>query len=411
MTFKHKNWQPDVSPLQSHERPFDPCAPVPDSEAYVKFSDLNMDMVERRKEDIDQAYAAFANQQKFNKADPSYQPVVKRIRLGDLGINKNVQRPQEEDHIIVIMANWDFRRLTTARGAWDPSKEMYTVTEGQQRLSALRNKIMRGDLVEYGWNPNDWVNFEVNLEVVNLEYKDGVVDYGPELRLFIQENGEKLPVSGQDKFKAEVHGKIMYSPNDETYPEFERSAKVYALMQQFEITIATPDTEDAHKAGSLTQVRFIRADKKKGKSLPLTDLRKVFKMHNANSKHRPLYAVEVLPMLAFESMITSYGKYDANNPDHENEKQTTLRYMNAVVHKEFHGWNNYDIWHEHVWKRRFKKGMQESKPKDYSLILLLQCLDEAGHRFSLIDPDVYNMYNSPSGWSKMNDLEKAMFKA
>lgn len=409
MAFKHEKWKPNQSPLTDNERPFDPCAPIPDSEAFVKMKDLNIDMVERRKEDIDEAYAAFENQLKFNRLDPTYQPVVERIALGELGINRNVQRPQEEDHIIMIMANWDFRRLTTARGAWDPQRKMYTVTEGQQRLTALRNKILRGDLVEYGIQPEDWVNFTVNLEIVKLEIKNGIVDYGPELRLFIQENGEKLPVSGLDKFKAEVHGKNMYSPNDDTYPEFESSAKTYALMQEKEIVVAATDTEDAKKAGALTQVRFIRADKKKAKSLPLSDLRKVFDMHNTNAKHKPLFAVEVLPMLEFENLIKE--KYDPTNPKHEFEKQKALRFMNAVVDKEFYGWNNYDTWHENVWKRRFKKGMVEAKPKAYSLILLLQCLDEAGYRCPLIDPDTYNMYSDPSGWSKMYQTEREMFKA
>ena len=55
----------------------------------------------------------------------------------------------------------------------------------------------------------------------------GVVDYGPERRVFNIENGEKLPVSQIDKFKNEVHGKNMDSPNAPTYEEFENAAKVY----------------------------------------------------------------------------------------------------------------------------------------------------------------------------------------
>ena len=216
MSFKYSKWKPNQSVIAVEDKPFDPCAPIPENESFVPLNQLSIDMIYRRKEDIDEAYKAYANEARLNKADPKYMPITKRVNLGLTGIKINLQRQQEEDHQIKMMATWDFRRLTTARGAWDPVQKMYAITEGQQRLSALRNKIMRGDLIEYGWNTKDWEKFEINLEIVELEIVDGVVDYGPECKTYIQENSEKLAMSHADKFKAEVMGKDKYAPNKET---------------------------------------------------------------------------------------------------------------------------------------------------------------------------------------------------
>jgi hypothetical protein len=407
MPFTYSNWKPNQTPILDKDKPFDPCAPIPENESFVPLNKLNMDMNDRRKEDIDEAYKAYANEAKLNKADPKYMPITDRVKLGMTGIKINLQRQQEEDHQIKMMATWDFRRLTTARGAWDPVQKMYAITEGQQRVSALRNKIMRGDLIEYGWNPEDWENFEINLEIVELEIVDGVVDYGPECKTYIQENSEKLAMSHADKFKAEVMGKDKYAPNKETYPEFEQASKVYQLMKQFGITAHNKDSQWENYPGVCTQIKFLRADKGKNTTLPLGDLKTIFELHTENSKDQPLISIEFLPMLALEKMIKDHGSYDSSDPKKVKEKEKFYRYMNALVHKGFDGWKIYMNFAEAIYKKR---APGETVPKNWSLIFLLQLLEMAGYTYPDIDKSVYTMYKSPSGWSRMTVAETVRVK-
>jgi hypothetical protein len=407
MAFKYATWKPNQAPVPANERPFDPCAPILESASFVPLNKLNMDMIHRRKEDIDEAYKAHASEARLNKSDPKYMPIVKRVKLGMTGIKINLQRRQEEDHQIKMMVTWDFRRLTTARGAWDPLQQMYGITEGQQRVSALRNKIMRGDLIEYGWNPEDWENFEINLEIVELEIVNGIVDYGPECKTYIQENSEKLAMSHADKFKAEVMGKDKYAPDKETYPEFEQASKVYKLMQQFGITAHNKDSQWENYPGVCTQIKFLRADKGKNTTLPLGDLKTIFELHNENSKDQPLISIEFLPMLFLEKMIKDHGSFDINDPKKVKEKEKFYRYMNALVHKGFSGWKIYMNFAESIYKKR---APGESIPKNWSLIFLLQLLQAAGYTYPDIDQSVYTMYGAPTGWSKMTPAERSKVK-
>lgn len=407
MSFKYSNWKPNTAPLSVNELSFDPCAPIPENESFVNLNKLNMDMIHRRKADIEEAYKAYANEAKLNKLDPEYMPVVERVALGECGIKINLQRGNEEDHQIKMMATWDFRRLTTARGGWDPIQEMYGITEGQQRLCALRNKIMRGDLIAYGWNPEDWEKFEINLEIVELEVVDGIVDYGPECKTYIQENSEKLAMSHADKFKAEVMGKDKYAPNKETYPEFEQASKVYKLMKQYGITAHNKDSQWVNYAGSCTQIKFLRADKGKNTTLPLGELKTIFELHHQNSKNHPIISIEFLPMLVLEKMIKDHGSFDVKDPKKVKEKEKFYRYMNALVHKGFDGWQIYMNFAEAIYKKR---APGETIPKNWSLIFLLQLLQQAGYTYPDIDQNVYTMYGNPTGWSKMTTAEKSRVK-
>lgn len=407
MTFKYVNWKPNTSPVAPEDLPVDPCAPIPEEESFVMLNKLNMDMIDRRKVDIDAAYKVYAEEAKLNKQDPKYMPTCIRVKLGECGVKINLQRQQEEDHQIRIMATWDFRRLTTARGAWDPMHKAYGITEGQQRLSALRNKIMRGDLKEYGWDINNWEEFTINLEMVKLEVVKGITDYGPECKTYIQENSEKLPMSHADKFKAEVMAKLKYSPNKKTYPEFEQAGKVYTLMKEFGITAHNKESEHANKAGACTQTKFFRNDKRKNTALPLSDLRKVFELHDNNSRHDPLISIEFLPMLTFLKWVN----IDDSDVMKVAELQKALRYMNAIVHESFDGWQTYMNFAEKIWAR-MKPG--EGQPhKDWSLIFLLQLVKKAGYTYpdDIIHPtakqNIYTMFDKPTGWSKMTNAERS----
>jgi hypothetical protein len=406
MAFTYQNWKPDQSPIDPSEMPVDPCAPISEEESFVMLSKLNMDMIHRRKEDIDEAYLVYAEEAKLNKTDPKCMPVVIQAKLGQIGIKINLQRRQEEDHQIRMMATWDFRRLTTARGAWDPVQGAYAITEGQQRLSALRNKIMRGDLIEYGWSIDNWEEFPINLETVELEVVDGIVDYGPECKTYIQENSEKLPMSHADKFKAEVMGKDKYAPNKPTYPEFERASKTYKLMKEFHISAHNKDSQYENYPGVCTQIKFLRSDRGKNTALSLSELRTVFELHNENSKHEPLVSIEFLPMLALEKMINDYG-FDPRDTKKVKEKQKLYRYMNALVHRGFNGWKIYMNFAEKIYKLR---APGESIPKDWSLIFLLQLVQIAGYTYPDIDQKVYSMYGNPTGWSKMTPAERSKVK-
>jgi hypothetical protein len=401
MTFKYAKWKPKTSPVSLEDTPEDPCALIPEEESFVMLNKLNMDMIDRRKDDIDESYKVHAEEAKLNKGDPAFMPECIRATLGQCGIKINLQRKQEEDHQIRIMATWDFRRLTTARGAWDPVHQAYGITEGQQRLSALRNKIMRGDLREYGWDINNWEDFPIWLETIKLEEVNGIVDYGPECKTYIQENSEKLPMSHADKFKAERMGKDKYSPEKKTYPEFEQASRVYKLMEEFGITAHNKESEYVNFAGACTQIKFLRNDRNKKTALPLNDLRKVFQLHDNNSRHEPLISIEFLPMLTFIKMVN----VDEGDNAKVKEFNKVLRYMNAIVHESFDGWQTYMNFAEKIWGLRAPG--QGQPHKDWSLIFLLQLVQKAGYTYPDIDQAVYTRFDNPTGWSKMTTAERS----
>ncbi len=81
--------------------------------------------------------------------------------------------------------------------------------------------------------------------------------------------------------------------------------------------------------------------------------------------------------------------------------------MNALVHQAFNGWQIYMNFAEAIYKKR---APGESIPKNWSLIFLLQLVQIAGYTYPDIDPEVYNMYNSPTGWSKMTPAERSLVK-
>jgi len=411
-TFKFDNWTPNTTAPAANKKPIDVCAPVADKDRFVPLNKRSMDMIERRGDEIRKAIKALESKYKNNKTDYKDMPVVIKVAMGDCMIVTDLQREAEEDHIIHdIMVPWDSRFFTTPRGAWDPVQKKYGITEGQQRVLAFRDRIRMG-LVK-GINPKDWEKVTINLEIIELEIKNGVVDYGPERRVFNIENGEKLPVSQIDKFKNEVHGKNMDSPNAQTYEEFEQAALVYADMIAAGITPTATEGKNANKAGAWKHVAYVRTDAKgKGNKPKLNrkQLKEIYKRHNAYSLQEPVSAIELLPILELDEEIENFSWYDKSDKKKVAEAEKFRKNLNATVHSVWHGWEAYMKFAQKVWVRRYKKiGAKEQTPADWSLALLMQLVQKAGYTYPGIDKSWYIKYTAPSGWDCLTADEQALF--
>lgn len=410
--FKFDKWTPVKTKLTAKNKPTDVCAPVATKDRFVPLNQRNMDMIERRGDEIRKAIKASESKYKNNKTDYADMPVVIKVQMGDCMIVTDLQREAEEDHIINdIMVPWDSRFFTTPRGAWDPIQKKYGITEGQQRVLAFRDRIRMG-LVK-GINPNDWEKVTINLEIINLEIKNGVVDYGPERRVFNIENGEKLPVSQIDKFKNEVHGKNMDSPNDATYEEFEQAALVYADMLAANITPTATEGKNSNKAGAWKHVAYVRTDAKgKGNKPKLNrnQLKQIYKRHNAYSMQEPVSAIELLPILELDEAIENHSWYNKSDKNKVTEAEKFRMYLNATVHSVWHGWEAYMKFATKLWARRCKKtGVKETVPADWSLALLIQLVEKAGYKYPGIGREWYSKYTQPSGWDCLTDAEQELF--
>lgn len=410
--FKFESWQPNTKALTAKEKPVDVCAVVPHKDRFVPLNQRNMDMIVNRKDEILKAIKAASTKNKNNKVDYEDMPEVLMVALGDMMIVTDQQRDPEQDHIIYdIMVPWDSRFFTTPRGAWDPVEKKYGITEGQQRILAFRDRIRLG-LVK-GIKPDEWEQVKIPIQIIKLEVNKGVVDYGPERRVFNIENGEKLPVSQIDKFKNEVHGKNMDSPNAPTYEEFENAAKVYEDMLAAGITPTGTEGKNANKAGAWKHVAYVRTDAKgKGNKPKLnrTQLKKIYKRHNAYSLHEPVIAIELLPILELDDEIENHSWYDSGDKKKIAEAEKFRKYLNATVHSVWHGWEAYMKFAQKVWKRRCEKTkVSETTPADWSLALLIQLVEKAGYKFPGIDKAWYLKYTGPSGWDCLTTDEQGLF--
>ena len=410
--FKFANWVPNTTKLTTKDKPIDVCSPVADKDRFIPLDQRNMDMIERRGEEIKNAVKANLEKYRDNKIELSDMPTVVQVTLGECMIVIDLQRDAEEDHIIYdIMIPWDSRFFTTPRGAWDPIQKKYGITEGQQRILALRDRVRMG-LVK-GVKPGDWKKVVINLEIIELEIKNGVVDYGPERRVFNIENGEKLPVSQIDKFKNEVHGKNMDSPNAPTYEEFEQAAKVYEDMIEAGITPTATEGKNANKSGAWKHIAYIRTDAKGQGNKPKLNriqLKKIYKRHNAYSLHEPVIAIELLPMLELDSEIENHSWYNKGDKTKVAEAEQFRKYLNATVHSVWHGWEAYMKFAQKLWSRRCKKtGVKQATPADWSLALLIQLVEKAGYKFPGIHKSWYAKYDQPTGWDCLSTEEQALF--
>lgn len=412
MSFKFENWSPKVTPLTDKEKPIDVCAPVASEDRFIPLDQRCMDMIDRRGAEIRKAMKAAESKNKDNKIDYEDMPTIVQVPLGECMIVVDLQRDPEEDHIIYdIMVPWDSRFFTTPRGAWDPIQKKYGITEGQQRVLAFRDRIRMG-LVK-GVNPDHWKRVTINLEIIELEIKNGIVDYGPERRVFNIENGEKLPVSQIDKFKNEVHGKNMDSPNQKTYEEFEQAALIYADMLKANITPTATEGKNSNKPGAFKHIAYVRTDAKgKGNKSKLNrkNLKKIYKLHNVYSLHEPVATIELLPILLIEDEIENHSWYNSADKKKMLEAEKFRKYLNATVHSVWHGWDAYMKYAQKLWGRRCKKtGVKETVPADWSLALLIQLVEKAGYTYPGINSAWYLKYTGPSGWDCLTSDEQALF--
>ena len=233
-SFKFSNWKPNTNPVPKSKKPIDNCAPLSDTERFVNLTDRNIDMIERRGEEIlknikkeDAKLKKLGMSRKLGFAN---RPRPMLVKMKQIMFPVTIQRDEKEDHIVNIMSQYDSYFFGMPLAGYDPLKDMYAVDEGQQRLLSLRDRIRMG--LEPGVNADEWPDHEVWIQVIDLEVKDGVVDYSPLRIRFIVENDRKLKVSEYDKFKNEVHGKLNDSPDTETLPEYERSDKRYLTLKK-----------------------------------------------------------------------------------------------------------------------------------------------------------------------------------
>jgi hypothetical protein len=406
--FKFANWKPNTKAVPKSKKPVDQCAPLADNDRFVDLSNRNMDMIDRRGEEIlkkikkkDKELAKLGKTRKLGFANRP-RPVL--VKMKQIIFPITIQRPEKEDHDISIMVNFDSRFFAMPLAGYDPVRDMYAVDEGQQRLIALRDRIRMGQ--EPGVKPDEWEDHEVWIQVIDLEIIDGVVDYSPLRLRFIIENDRKLKVSDVDKFKNEVHGKLTDSPNTETLPEYERAAKRYLKLKKNGLTpVDSSDEGEANKAGAFTAVRYLR-----NTSLTDDDIDDITGFFYDYFRHEPMYDMQVLPVQWLHKQNKEHHWYDSNDSKKVAEFEKFKLYLNATcaVKNDFGEWMYFS---RDVWSRRMKRLKSNDEiPKDFSMILLIQMTQKAGYTYPGIDPTWYTSYtDGVSSWDILRQEEKDLF--
>lgn len=406
--FKFANWKPNTKPVPKSKKPTDQCAPLPESERFVVLKDRNIDMLDRRGEEIlkkikkkDKELAKLGKTRKLGFANRP-RPVL--VKMKQMMFPITIQRPEKEDHDIGIMVNFDSRFFAMPLAGYDPVRDMYAIDEGQQRLIALRDRIRQG--LEPGVKAKDWEEHEVWIQVIDLDVIEGVVDYSPLRLRFIIENDRKLKVSDVDKFKNEVHGKLTDSPNTETLPEYERAAKRYLKLKKKGLTpVDSSDEGEANKAGAFTAVRYLR-----NTSLTDDDIDDITGFFYDYFRHEPMYDMQVLPVQWLHKQNKDHHWYDSNDIKKVAEFEKFKLYLNATcaVKNDFGEWMYFS---RDVWSRRMKRLKSNDEiPKDFSMILLIQMTQKAGYTYPGIDPTWYTSYtDGVSSWDILRQEEKDLF--
>jgi len=408
--FKFANWKPKTTPVPENRKPIDLCAPVPEDERVMHIADRNMDMIERRSEEIIKKIAKTSKLGIDKKITREFMPRPVSTTMSKCIFPITIQRPEKEDHIIdSIMVNYDARYFGMPLAGYDALLDMYAVDEGQQRLLALRDRIRLG--LQPDCAPEDWENYPIYLQVIDLEIKEDdngnlYCDYSPLRERFMIENDRKLPVSEHDKFKNEVHGKLTDSPNATTLPEYERAAEVYLKLKNKGITpVDSSDEGQKGKAGALSAVRYLR-----NKKITLLDIENIADFHHSYMSHEPVSDMQVLPVKWLYKQNEDYHWFDQNDPDKVAEWEQFIFCLNATCAVK----NDFDEWMyfaRTVWSRRMKAlKSQDDIPKDFSMVLLIQMTAKAGYTYPGIDPTWYNAYtNTVDSWSVLTQAERNLF--
>jgi hypothetical protein len=408
MTFKFANWQPNTSIVPDNKKPIDRCAPLADADRFVKLVDRDLDMIDRRGDEIlkkikkyDTALAKLGKTRKLGKKNT---PRPVKAKFKQIMFPITIQRDEKEDHQINIMVEFDENFFSMPLAGWDPIKQMFAVDEGQHRLLAKRDRIRLG--LDPDCAPEDWEDYEVDLQVIDLEVVDGVVDYSPLRLRFIIENDRKLKVSDFDKFKNEVHGKLTDSPNSSTLPEYEKAADRYLKLQQKGLTpVDSTDEGQAIKAGAFGAVRYLR-----GTKLTNEDVDNIADFFYDHFRHEPLADMQVLPVQWLHTQNKDYHWYDSNDP----KKVAEFKYFKFCLNATCAVKNDFDDWEyfsRDVWKRRMDRLKASDKiPDSFSMILLIQMTQKAGYTYPGIDPIYYTSYtDGVSSWDILRQEEKDLF--
>jgi len=406
--FKFSNWKPNTKPVPNSKKPIDHCAPLSESERFVNLVDRNIDMIERRGDEIlknikkhDAKLKGLGVVRKLGFAN---RPRPMLVKMKQITFPITIQRDEKEDHIVGIMTQYDSYYYGMPLAGYDPLKDMFAVDEGQQRLLALRDRIRMG--LEPDVAPDEWEDHEVCLQVIDLEVKNGVVDYSPLRIRFIVENDRKLKVSEYDKLKNEIHGKLTDSPNTETLPEYERSAKRYLKLKNKGLTpVDSTDEGQASKAGAFGAVRYLR-----NKKLTDEDIDDIGDFFYKHFRHEPLSDMQVLPVQWLHKENKNYHWYDSNDRKKVAEFEKFKFNLNATcaIKNDFSEWEYFS---RDVWSRRMKRLKSTGDiPPEFSMVLLIQLTQYAGYTYQGIDPVWYSAYtDGVSSWDILRQEEKDLF--
>jgi len=414
MAFKFSNWKPNKKPVPKNKRPVDRCAPVPPDKRLVPIQERDMDMIERRRDEILRLIKK--HDESLLKLGRNVRRVLKKhnlravqTTLGQIVFPITIQRPEKEDHIIGIMAAYDAWFFGMPLAGWDPIAKKFAVDEGQQRLLALRDRIRLGQHPDC--DPDDWENYPITLQVIDLEVKKDsngkkFTDYSPLRLRFIIENDRKLRVSDIDKLVNEVHGKLTDSPNAPTLPEYEKSAARYLQLKSKGLTPAD-SSDDGQKLlpGAFTAVRYLRNN-----SLTNEDIDNICDFVHDHMPNEPVADMQVLPVKWLHKINNEYHWYDANNPKKVAEFKKFKYNLNATAAQK-RDFGNWQYFATDVWSRRMKRLKSNTKiPDEFSMLLLIQMTKEAGYMYPGIDPTWYTAYTEGvSSWDVLRQEEKDMF--
>jgi hypothetical protein len=402
-------WVPNTKKVQASQKPNDMVAPLPDKLRFVAVKDRCSDLSTRRGKYITKLANKSQEKNKFNKTTLSEMPTLKKIALGDLEIVIDVQRPVDENHVIDIIINWDSRHFGTPKGAYDPVRKRYCITEGQHRILALRERIKMG-LHNDEVAPEDWEKFEIWVEVITLDQHQGSTDYSICREVFLGENGGyKLPITEIDLFKNEVAGKLIDSPNKMTKEEYERAAKRYQiLLNNGSIPVHTKDKANSVKSGAFPHVRYLR-----DKSLTDDEVEQIAKHHNTYWKHEPWAAAEVLPIRNLFRMIESNPYFNSKDKQKVKERDDFLLACNATVQAVAGDWSNFQELTQETWGVLCTdvRQTEDKIPDDLSLTFLLQLVQRAGYAYPGIKKDWYKKYEyeKTTMFDCLSTTKKALF--
>jgi len=210
--------------------------------------------------------------------EPSQFPKYKKIQLGLLFSDEDIQRELIIPHATNIFATFDPARVQSIQAIKTPGKRKYTMVNGQHTASAIAAIISSGLMA--GWEGVDWKKFPVTVGYIETHNR------GKARETFALVNGDmSREISKFDRWKQHYLSVKLDHSDD---PVYRHTWEIIELMKRYGIVPLPNGHDDIGQAGACTHLAAVETVAKDN----LRKLEYIFMNHDLFWNNKPIDSTE-----------------------------------------------------------------------------------------------------------------------